>query len=110
MDLITGAIVGGITWVGVLAKNYYTEMAKLAVERSKDDRANEQRRIEKQEKYFEILFQHILLVVGEEKDRQLMLQQQILEVSKQVIESLEKVKRSVDALNSKPWDGVDRRK
>ena len=38
------AIVGGIGWIGVLAKNYYTEMAKLAIERSKQDQKNEQNR------------------------------------------------------------------
>ena len=71
MDLITGAIVGGIGWVGLLAKNYYTDMAKLAVERSQQEQENEQRRIQKSEKYFEILFQNLLTLVGEEKDSRL---------------------------------------
>lgn len=77
MDLITGAIVAAIGWIGLLAKNYYTDMAKLAIERSQQEQENEQRRIQKSEKYFEILFQNLLTLVGEEKDVRLALMQEI---------------------------------
>lgn len=87
MDLITGAIVGGIGWVGLLAKNYYTDMAKLAVERSQQEQENEQRRIQKSEKYFEILFQNLLTLVGEEKDIRLALMQEINQVLREIVKS-----------------------
>lgn len=87
MDLITGAIVGGIGWVGLLAKNYYTDMAKLAIERSQQEQENEQRRIQKSEKYFEILFQNLLTLVGEEKDVRLALMQEINQTLREITKS-----------------------
>ena len=85
MDIISGAVLGGIGWLGVLAKSYYTDMAKLAIERSKQEQENEQRRIEKSEKYFEILLQNLLSLVGEEKDTRLQLAQETNDTLRRMI-------------------------
>lgn len=98
MDLITGAIVGGVGWVGLLAKNYYTDMAKLAVERSQQESENEQRRIEKSEKYFEILFQNLLTLVGEEKDIRLALMQEINQVLREITKSNVELNKDIKLL------------
>ena len=87
MDPISLAIVGGIGWIGLLAKNYYTEMAKLAVDRSKQDQKNEQNRIEKSEKVFDVLLQNVLTLVGEEKDSRLFYMQQIDQTLRELIQS-----------------------
>ena len=87
MDPVSLAIVGGVGWIGVLAKNYYTEMARLAVERSKQDQKNEQNRIEKSEKVFDILLGNVLTLVGEEKDSRLFNQQQMEQTLRELINS-----------------------
>ena len=87
MEPVSIAIVGGVGWIGVLAKNYYTEMAKLAVDRSKQDQKNEQSRIEKSEKVFDVLLQNVLTLVGEEKDSRLFYMQQIDETLRELIKS-----------------------
>jgi rubrerythrin len=87
MEPVSLAILGGIGWIGVLAKNYYTEMARLAVERSKQDQKNEQNRIEKSEKVFDILLGNVLTLVGEEKDSRLFNQQQMEQTLRELIKS-----------------------
>jgi hypothetical protein len=77
MEPLSGVIIAGLGGLGILAKNYYTDMAKLAIERSRQEQENEQRRIEKSEKYFEILLQNLLSLVGEEKDIRLQIMQEI---------------------------------
>ena len=120
MDIISGAVLGGIGWLGVLAKSYYTDMAKLAIERSKQEQENEQRRIEKNEKYFEILLQNLLCLVGEEKDTRLQIAQETNDTLRRMIISNNQIhdeKKSLisnirAAYSSAPttiWDGGDRR-
>ena len=120
MDIISGAVLGGIGWLGVLAKSYYTDMAKLAIERSKQEQENEQRRIEKNEKYFEILLQNLLCLVGEEKDTRLQIAQETNDTLRKVIISNNQVHDDMkflianirNANSSAPttiWDGGDRR-
>ena len=118
MDIISGAVLGGIGWLGVLAKSYYTDMAKLAIERSKQEQENEQRRIEKNEKYFEILLQNLLSLVGEEKDVRLQIMQEINETLRRLTISNNEIHDDMKILNSAirsataattVWNGNDRR-
>lgn len=81
MDLVTSAALGTLGWVGLLARNYYTEMAKLRIEEAKQAQTNEQRRIEKQEGYFERLFGIFTMMVGEEKDERLAFQHEMARVA-----------------------------
>lgn len=81
MDLITSATLGALGWLGILARNYYTQMANLRIEEAKQSQINEQRRIEKQEGYFERLFQLFTMMVGEEKDERLAFQNEMARVA-----------------------------
>jgi hypothetical protein len=67
--------------VGLLSKNYYTQLANLRIQEAKQAQENEQRRIEKQESYFERLFQLFTLMVGEEKDERLAFQNEMVRVA-----------------------------
>ena len=120
MDILSGAVLAGIGWLGVLAKSYYTDMAKLAVERSKQEQENEQRRIEKNEKYFEILLQNLLSLVGEEKDIRLQIAQETNDTLRKLVISNNQVHDDMKFLianirtaNSSGlptvWSGDDRR-
>ena len=63
------ALTGATGWIGYLARNYFSNLASIKLEEVRNRQENAQRQIENQEKYFEILLQNILVVVGEEKDR-----------------------------------------
>lgn len=119
------ALTGATGWLGYLARNYFTNLASIKLEETRNRQENAQRQIENQEKYFEILLQNILLVVGEEKDRGLALQEQIVNTNKALIESNQTVidavrdlRASNDLLHQQlkmcllptvAWDGLDRR-
>ncbi len=77
LDLITSAAIGTLGWVGILARNYYTQITNLRIKEAEQNQANEQRRIEKQEGYFERLFQLFTMMVGEEKDERIAFQHEM---------------------------------
>lgn len=77
LDLITSAAIGTLGWVGILARNYYTQITNLRIKEAEQAQINEQRRIEKQEGYFERLFQLFTMMVGEEKDERLAFQHEM---------------------------------
>lgn len=87
MDLITSAAIGTLGWVGILAKNYYTQMASLRVKEAEQAQINEQRRIEKQEGYFERLFSIFTQVIGEEKDERLAFQHEMERIGRLLYDS-----------------------
>ena len=87
MDLVTSATLGALGWLGILARNYYTQMANLRIEEARQAQINEQRRIEKQEGYFERLFQLFTLMVGEEKDERLAFQNEMARVASDLANS-----------------------
>lgn len=84
LDIVTSALVGTLGWVGLLSKNYYTQLANLRIQEAKQAQENEQRRIEKQESYFERLFQLFTLMVGEEKDERLAFQNEMVRVASEI--------------------------
>lgn len=84
LDIITSAVVGTLGWVGMLSRNYYTQLASLRIQEAKQAQENEQRRIEKQEGYFERLFQLFTMMVGEEKDERLAFQNEMVRVANQL--------------------------
>ena len=45
VDPVSLAIISACGWIGLLARNYYTEMAAIAVERSRREGVNEQERL-----------------------------------------------------------------
>lgn len=98
MELITPAIIGGIGWIGLLAKAYYTDMAKLAVKRSELDQLNEQRRIEKSEQYFEMLLQRLLVQTGEQEDKRQALEEQLIRVGTELVNSSHEVRDEIKSL------------
>ncbi len=87
MDLLASAAIGALGWLGILARNYYTQMANLRIEEARQAQTNEQRRIEKQEGYFERLFQLFTLMVGEEKDERLAFQNEMARVGNDLANS-----------------------
>ena len=118
MDPASLAIIGGVGWVGVLARNYYTEMARIAIERSKLEQQNEQERIKREREQFDIVFQNLLTRVNEERD---VIQSLIVEVKQSIDRSadvdrellleINHIRRERAAyLPTNPWDGDERRK
>jgi len=84
LDIVTSAVVGALGWVGLLSRNYYTQMANLRIQEAKQAQENEQRRIEKQESYFERLFGLFTMMVGEEKDERLAFQNEMVRVANEI--------------------------
>lgn len=117
MDPASLAIIGGVGWIGVLARNYYTEMAAIAVERSKREQKNEQERINREREQFDIVFQNLLTRVNEERDViQALIQElrqiihQSAEVDKEVLIELNQIRRERSTyLPTNQWDGNERR-
>lgn len=119
------ALTGATGWLGYVARNYFTNLAAIKLEEVRNRQENAQRQIENQEKYFEILLQNILVVVGEEKDRGLAMQEQIVNTNNRLIESNQEVIDTVKDLRASnellhqqlrtcllptvQWDGSDRR-
>ena len=89
VDPVSLAIISACGWIGLLARNYYTEMAAIAVERSRREGVNEQERLNREREQFDIVFQNLLTRVNEERD---MIQAILLDL-RQVIE------RSIDVDN-----------
>lgn len=119
LDPVSVAIVGACGWVGLLARNYYTEMAAIAVERSRRDGINEQERLNREREQFDIVFQNLLTRVNEERDViQALLSElrRTIEVSKdaddRVANELREVRRLLQAAlgNTVAWDGVSERR
>jgi hypothetical protein len=120
-DLIVDAaaltVVGLVGWIGVLARNYYTEMAKIAIERSKDERKNEQERVAREREQFDIVFQNLLTRVNEERDVIQALINELREVlrqgnelDRQIIGEIDHLRREREANRSTiVWDGSERR-
>lgn len=98
MDLITSAAIGGIGWIGLLAKNYFTQMANLRIKEAEQAAQNEQRRIEKQESYYERLFGLFMQTVGEEKDERLAFQHEMTRIGSQLLENQVKSTNHLNAL------------
>lgn len=89
VDPVSLAIISACGWIGLLARNYYTEMAAIAVEKFRRDGVNEQERLNREREQFDIVFQNLLTRVNEERD---MIQALLLDL-RQVIE------RSIDVDN-----------
>lgn len=117
MDPASLAIIGGVGWIGVLARNYYTEMARIAIERSKLEQTNEQQRVIREREQFDIIFQNLLTRVNEERD---IIQSLIIEVKQSIDRSAEvdrellleinQIRRERSAyLPTNNWDGNERR-
>ena len=87
IDLIVSATLGTLGWLGLLARNYYSQMANLRIEEARQSQINEQRRIEKQEGYFERLFQLFTLTIGEEKDERIAFQHEMTRVAQDLSNS-----------------------
>lgn len=117
MDPASLAIIGGVGWVSVLARNYYTEMARIAIERSKLEQQNEQERIKREREQFDIVFQNLLTRVNEERDviQALIIElKQVItnsaEVDKEVLIELNQIRRERSTyLPTNNWDGNERR-
>lgn len=97
-DLVTPSIMAGIGWIGLLAKTYYTDMAKLAVKRSELDQQNEQRRIEKSEQYFEMLLTRLLTQAGEQEDKRLELEERLVRVGNDLVNSNHEIRDEIKSL------------
>lgn len=116
MDPASLAVIGGVGWIGVLAKNYYTQMAQIAIDRSKREYENEQERIKREREQFDIVFQNLLTRVNEERD---VIQSLIHElrqsidcsaaVDRQVLEELAEFRRERSTYLPTHWDGSERR-
>jgi hypothetical protein len=88
------ALMTGLGGVGLLLKNFLTELAKIKLEETsirleevRQNNENEQRRVLKQEQYYEMLLQNVLIVAGEEKDRALAMQERMVRLCEQIVES-----------------------
>lgn len=97
-ELITSAIIGGIGWIGLLAKTYYTDMAKLAVKRAELDQQNEQNRIKKGDEYFELLLRRLLLQAGEQEDKRQALEEQLIRVGTELVSSNHEIRDEIKSL------------
>ena len=96
--LIAPSIMSGIGWIGLLAKNYYTDMAKLAIKRAEQDQNNEQRRLDKSEQYFEMLLNRLLVQNGEQEDKRLALEEQLIKVGQDISLKLEQLRDEIHSL------------
>ena len=68
MEPISLAILAGMGWLGVLARNYSTEMIKIAVEKQRKEYENGQEELQRKHRQFDIIFQNLLTRVNEERD------------------------------------------
>ena len=68
MEPISLAILAGMSWLGVLARNYSTEMIKIAVEKQRKEYENGQEELQRKHRQFDIIFQNLLTRVNEERD------------------------------------------
>ena len=117
VDPVSLAIISACGWIGLLARNYYTEMAAIAVERSRRDGVNEQERLNREREQFDIVFQNLLTRVNEERDviqALLMELRQIIErsidVDSRVLRELSEVRRVIDSVTGNTvWSGDERR-
>jgi ABC-type histidine transport system ATPase subunit len=117
MEPISLAIIGGVSWIGLLAKNYYTEMTKLAIERAARQEQNEQDRIKREREQFDIVFQNLLTRVNEERDVIQALISEIkqsidrsADVDRELLLEINYIRRERAAyLPTNMWDGNDRR-
>lgn len=128
MEPVTLALIAGIGWISVLARNYYTQMATLAIERvkldqansedrRKIDRQNEQERLEREREQFDIIFQNLLTRVNEERDLIQALLKQVheqieasIDIDKQVIKEISELRSLIISSHiEKKWLGEERR-
>jgi uncharacterized membrane-anchored protein YhcB (DUF1043 family) len=129
MEPISLAIIGGIGWIGVLARNYYTELIKIALERSRREQElatenasrqqqNEQDRISRERQQFDIVFQNLLTRVNEERE---IIQSLIIEIKQSIDRSadvdrellieINQIRRERNSyLPTNQWEGDERRK
>ncbi|NUN66353.1 hypothetical protein HCU40_16735 [Pseudanabaena biceps] len=68
MDLTALGVIGGMGWLGILARNYSTEMIKIAIEKQRKENENQQERLDREREQFDIVFQNLLTRVNEERD------------------------------------------
>lgn len=115
MEPITLAVIGGIAWISVLAKNYSSEMVKIAIERERKEHENDQEELQRTRRQFDIIFQNLLTRVNEERDT---IQASLLELKTAIVTSAE-IDRIVAAelievrktlASSGNWTGDERRK
>lgn len=115
MEPITLAIIAGMGWLGVLARNYSTEMVKIAIERERKEHENDQEELQRTRRQFDIIFQNLLTRVNEERDT---IQASLIELKTAIVHSAE-VDRIVAAelievrkslASSSNWSGDERRK
>lgn len=117
LDPASLAIISACGWIGLLARNYYTEMVKIAIERQRRDQTNEQERLNREREQFDIVFQNLLTRVNEERDVIQALLQELrniieksVDVDRQVVSELNEVRRYLySATANTLWDGEDRR-
>lgn len=117
LDPVSLAIISACGWIGLLARNYYTEMVAIAVERSRRDGVNEQERLNREREQFDIVFQNLLTRVNEERDviqALLMELRQVIErsidVDNRMISEMNEVRRTIhSATGSTVWSGDERR-
>ncbi|OYQ66643.1 hypothetical protein B9G53_03490 [Pseudanabaena sp. SR411] len=100
MEILTPAIIGGIGWIGLLAKDYYTKMAAIALKRSELDQENEQRRIEKAESYFELLLQRLLMQAGEQEDKRQALEERLIRALTDLVNSNHEIRDELHSLRN----------
>jgi len=118
VDPVSLAVIGGVGWIGVLSKNYYTEMVKIAIERSKREQINEQERLNREREQFDIVFQNLLTRVNEERDVVQSLIQELKQIiskstdmDREVFSELVEIRRERSAyLPTILWDGSERRR
>jgi hypothetical protein len=115
MDIVSGAVIGIVGWVGVLAKNYYTQMAEVAIERSKREQLNEQERVQREREQFDIVFQNLLTRVNEEREiiQSLIAElknviERSAEIDKEVLLELNQIRRERNAFLPTVWNGEER--
>lgn len=117
LDPVSLAIISACGWIGLLARNYYTEMVAIAVERSRRDSVNEQERLNREREQFDIVFQNLLTRVNEERDVIQALLNELkgtidrsTEVDREVVSELVEVRRLLhSSMGRTVWDGDERR-
>jgi len=108
MEPIGIAILAGMGWLGVLAKNYSTEMIKIAVEKQRKEYENGQEELQRKHRQFDIIFQNLLGRVNEERDTiQSLLVDLRAEVDRVVTAELIEVRKAL--ANYQDYQGQERR-
>lgn len=114
VDPVSLAIISACGWIGLLARNYYTEMVKIAVDRERREHENEQEELQRTRMQFDIIFQNLLTRVNEERDTiQALLAelrtaiQSSIEVDRLVAAELVEVRKTL--ASSGRWSGDERR-